>query len=503
MYTEKVLQCFKNTHYAQEMKDPDAVGEVGNVKCLLPEERIHKNDHLVCIKNISKNDKIISHDGKYHQISQVYSRKCKEKVITIQNKLGKTTLTAEHLVYALKVPKKRKFFDTIVKRTIIPAWYHAEDLEKRDVVLYPVFNEIEDKEYIEPDLSAAKFDFKSKKIPSKIELNADFLRLCGYFIAEGHAIVKPTRNSVRFAFHVNETKYIADVKNITKTVFGLDVFIREEPQNKLAVVIINNVFVAKLFQSLFGSGAKNKRIPHFMMLLPPEKQIALIMGMWRGDGHLTLKRKFPRASYTTISEQLIHQMKTLLLRQKIVPSVYTEEEKMTKGVLHQEAYRIHVGDRNSMIRLMNLLGIDYNYKLEQKDRSWFDQNYFYTPISGLEEKEYQGMVYNLEVPGTHSFATNSLLVHNCGDIMRVYLKIKDNRIVDITYLTYGCVAAIASTEALCKIVKGKTLDEALKLGHKDVIKELESLPAIKIHCSSLSIEALRKAIEDYKQKQPG
>ena len=112
------------------------------------------------------------------------------------------------MVYALKVPKKRKFFDTIVKRTIIPAWYHAEDLEKRDVVLYPVFNEIEDKEYIEPDLSAAKFDFKSKKIPSKIELNADFLRLCGYFIAEGHAIVKTSRNSVRFAFHINETKYV-------------------------------------------------------------------------------------------------------------------------------------------------------------------------------------------------------------------------------------------------------------------------------------------------------
>ena len=85
--------------------------------------------------------------------------------------------------------------------------------------------------------------------------------------------------------------------------------------------------------------------------------------------------------------------------------------------------------------------------------------------------------------------------------MRIYLKIKNNKITDITYLTYGCVAAIASTEALCKIVKGKTLDEALKINHKDVMKELETLPAIKIHCSSLSIEALRKAIEDYKEKK--
>ena len=88
----------------------------------------------------------------------------------------------------------------------------------------------------------------------------------------------------------------------------------------------------------------------------------------------------------------------------------------------------------------------------------------------------------------------------CGDIMRVYLKIKNNKIIDITYLTYGCVAAIASTEALCKIVKGKTLDEAIKINHKDIIAELDKLPTVKIHCSSLSIEALRKAIENYKGK---
>tara|TARA_Y100000031_G_C7906912_1_gene242057 strand:- start:119 stop:481 length:363 start_codon:yes stop_codon:yes gene_type:complete len=85
----------------------------------------------------------------------------------------------------------------------------------------------------------------------------------------------------------------------------------------------------------------------------------------------------------------------------------------------------------------------------------------------------------------------------CGDIMRVYLKINDNKITNISYLTYGCVAAIASTEALCKIVKGKTLDEAKEINHKDVIAELDKLPTVKIHCSSLSIEALGKAIENY------
>ncbi|MBU0459429.1 MAG: iron-sulfur cluster assembly scaffold protein [Nanoarchaeota archaeon] len=88
----------------------------------------------------------------------------------------------------------------------------------------------------------------------------------------------------------------------------------------------------------------------------------------------------------------------------------------------------------------------------------------------------------------------------CGDVMRIYLDIKDGVIKDISFKTYGCVAAIASTDAMCELVKGMKVEEAYKLTHKDVMRKLGDLPAIKIHCSSLSIEALRKAIENYKKK---
>ena len=89
----------------------------------------------------------------------------------------------------------------------------------------------------------------------------------------------------------------------------------------------------------------------------------------------------------------------------------------------------------------------------------------------------------------------------CGDIMRVYLKIEDNKIKDIKFKTYGCVAAIASTDYLCEIVKGKTLDEALKITNKDVIKKMGKVPTVKLHCSVLAQNALKKAIEKYKEKQ--
>tara|TARA_Y100000034_G_scaffold24312_3_gene28342 strand:- start:6948 stop:7319 length:372 start_codon:yes stop_codon:yes gene_type:complete len=88
----------------------------------------------------------------------------------------------------------------------------------------------------------------------------------------------------------------------------------------------------------------------------------------------------------------------------------------------------------------------------------------------------------------------------CGDIMRIYLKIKNNKIKDIKFLTYGCVAAIAASDAMCKLAKGKTLEQALKITAKDITKELGNLPTIKFHCSILGTEALENAIKDYKKR---
>ena len=89
----------------------------------------------------------------------------------------------------------------------------------------------------------------------------------------------------------------------------------------------------------------------------------------------------------------------------------------------------------------------------------------------------------------------------CGDVMAVYIKVKDNKIVDIKFKTFGCTAAIATSSILTEIVKGKTIDEALKVTRDDVANELGGLPAIKMHCSNLAADALREAIKDYRKKK--
>lgn len=88
----------------------------------------------------------------------------------------------------------------------------------------------------------------------------------------------------------------------------------------------------------------------------------------------------------------------------------------------------------------------------------------------------------------------------CGDIMRLYIKVKDNVIVDAKFKTYGCGAAIATSSMVTELVKGKTVDEALRISNRAVAEALGGLPPIKMHCSLLAEEALKSAIDDYLKK---
>lgn len=87
----------------------------------------------------------------------------------------------------------------------------------------------------------------------------------------------------------------------------------------------------------------------------------------------------------------------------------------------------------------------------------------------------------------------------CGDILRVYLKVKDNIIEDASFLTYGCGAAIASSSIAMSMIIGKSVDEALSLTNKDFINALGELPPQKIHCSVLADEAIKAAVDNYKE----
>lgn len=88
----------------------------------------------------------------------------------------------------------------------------------------------------------------------------------------------------------------------------------------------------------------------------------------------------------------------------------------------------------------------------------------------------------------------------CGDIMRIYLLIEEETIVDVKFKTFGCGSAIASSSVSTELIKGKTVEEALALTNKQVVNELGGLPPVKMHCSVLAEQAIKAAIWDYSQK---
>jgi nitrogen fixation protein NifU and related proteins len=505
-YTKKVFEHFQNPKNLGEIKNADAVGTLGNPVCLPPNEKIYLNGSLTEIKKSKKNDLVNSHDSTRNKVLLTPSRKYSGRIIFLQNNLGKVNLTPEHLILAIKLPTHYNYLRTRNKQKLIPSWYHAKDLKKRDIILYPIMKNTQDKKVLEIDIPKYKYDFKSKKIPKKISVNDSLLRLIGYFMSEGNIQDKPSKTYISFTLNINENDIARDISKISKEIFDIEVKIKEIPKRNTLIVYLYNAQLARFFKKLFGNGAQNKKLPEFIMSLPTEKQKSLIYGLWRGDGYINLNRKGPRAGYATISYQLSQQIKVLLLRQEIIPSIYEEKAKISKWANHKKAYRIHIGQRNSLINLCKILKIKYTPKSYISVTSWLDKNFLYTPITKIKNSNYSGKVHNLEVETTHSYLSEAFTLHNCGDVMKIYLKISKNKagkeiIKDIKFQTMGCAAAIATSSMITELAKGKTLAQAKKITNQNVSSALKGLPPIKMHCSNLAANCLKDTISKYENKR--
>jgi len=504
-YTSTVMEHFKAPHNYGKIKDADGIGKVGNLVCVLPAEKIHLQNEIKSLEDLKIGEMVLSHTGFSNKIEQAVSRVYQGKIVELKNKLGTVNLTPEHLVYAIKPPKGDKFLRTKYRRQLMPAWYHSTHLEKGDIVLYPVPREVKNTEFIEINIPKEKYDFKSIEISKRIKLDKDILKLFGYFLAEGCIGERKCNNYLSFTLHIEEKDIVDDIKKTAEKI-GLKAVVREIPERKTVTVSLYSAILSRYFKQLFGKYAYGKSIPGFLMVLPPEMQKYLVYGMWKGDGYVNLERDGARAGFVTVSYAIAQQMKILLLRQGIVLSIYRDKQRVVSGVNHKDSYRIHVGQRESLIKLCGILDIKYNPKSFAREKSWIDDRYLYTAISDVKEYDYDGKVCNLEVGKAHSFTTESFCIHNCGDVMWLYIKVAKNKagkeiVKDIKFETFGCVAAIATSSAITDIAKGMDLEKAVLINKQEIVDQLGGLPPIKLHCSVLAADALAEAIYDYYTKQ--
>jgi nitrogen fixation NifU-like protein len=493
LYSEKVIEHFRNPRNVGEIPDADGVGTVGNPVCLAPETLVCTDDGLIPIRDVSVNQKVLGHDGRYHVIEKVIARPYKGKIYRIvADSLGSTVLTPDHHVSALKashIPRKNRLGTKYLRD-----WYAADELEKGDILLYPVPNEILDTEKMPFDIEKPYFDFKGKLPLNEITVDSEFLRVVGYYLSEGCVRTQPCRETLGFLFDRKEERCIEDVINYINRIFHLEPALTRKKHNAVTVEF-HSAGLARFFAKHFGGRADDKHVPGWMMLLPLKKQEALLCGLWRGDGYV----KVQAARFATISEQLAFQVRTLLLRQEIIMSF---REEAADGVC-KKRYSISVSDKRSLEKLARITGLRLRIpkRLRNHHKTWFENGYFHVPVWRVEPLAYDGLVCNLEVEGSHSYVSNSITLHNCGDLMTIYIKVKDDRIVDLKFKTFGCGAAIATSSMITELARGKTLDEAMKITRADVAESLGGLPPIKMHCSNLAADALHAAIEDYRRRK--
>lgn len=492
-YSEKVMDHFRNPRNVGEISDASGIGNVGNPVCVVPQTLIFTNPNVQEIKDVSGGTRVLSHDGNYHKVETLHNRLYKGKIYSVTvNNLGASFLTPEHHILALKVPKPDKFY---WYKKFIPDWHSAEELKKGDLILYPIPRQTKEINEISFDIKKSKWDFKSQTLPKKIIISEEFLRLVGYYLAEGYTRVDPCKGTVGFVFGAKEKKYVKDTVLLMKKVFGIKPA-KLEPRHNATGIVFYSARLARFFTKHFGKGALDKHLPDWAIQLSEKKQENILCGLFRGDGYIDIKRQ--RAKYVTISKQLAYQLRLLLLRQRIISN-------FSKGKaygMHRESYLFYIQDNESLRKIIRITG--FNIKVRPRElsahKSWFDENFFYTTIREIKPSGYEGVVYNLDVEDAHSYVSEALTLHNCGDIMRMYIKVENDIIVDAKFKTFGCGAAIATSSMVTEMVKGKTVEEALAISNRAVAEALGGLPPIKMHCSVLAEQALRSALADYYKK---
>ena len=251
-------------------------------------------------------------------------------------------------------------------------------------------------------------------IPNKISLDADLMRLFGYYLSEGSITNKS--QYIVFTFHKKETQYINDVRDIVKTKFGFDVSLINT--RNTTVVSINSIILANMFVALLGRRSNTKFIPQGMMTLHKDLQLQLLLGIYRGDGTL-LRRKNNRMMVTLglVNEQVIHSVWQILLRLGIPASVSkTKVPKLGRyNVWLCRYYHDTVGlteqiwpERAAGINFAIYKGSDNTYK--------FINGQPFFKVKSITTEKYVGKVYNLEVEDDHSYAVETnFACHNCFD----------------------------------------------------------------------------------------
>ena len=477
-YSEKVMDHFRNPRNVGEMENPDGVGHVGNpvcgdvmelyikVKddvivdakfktfgCLPPDEKIVlSNGEWEKISAVIKGTKVLNGRRKNTEVVKTYNRNYRGQILKIcpfVSPFNEFFVTPEHPILSLRrskiegsrISNKRCNWLRINKDKLMSAQFEfakAKDLNSGDYLIYTVNKDVRDNE------------FYSSKL----------MRLIGYYLAEGY--ISAQSGVVIFALNKNETKIIKEIETLIYHLYKKEA--KKRIRDNVTEVYLCSRKVVRFLTKVAGEKAHFKSVNKEIMLLPFEKQWQMVETYLAGDGDFYRRRLKDSLTYriTTVSQNLAIQIQEILGRGGIFASI--------RPVYKTNCF---IGGR----KLKNSFQYIISFKLRRKHQFVHNkENYFLIPIKKIEKISYRGKVYNFQVLGEpNTYLIRGFVVHNCG-------------------------AAIATSSMVTELIKGKKIEEVLKISNRAVAEALGGLPAIKMHCSVLAEQALKSAIDDYYQK---
>jgi intein/homing endonuclease len=400
----------KEDHEGHEVRWKDGVSKEYGVHgvavavdfdiCLPPESMIHVNASMDRIEKLRPGERVLGHDGKYHRVTKTFVRPFSGKLVTLKDRGGLAVrLTPNHPVLVKERNSRHQFWSNKE-----PKWVRADQITKNHLVIQPVISEVKDLEFVEYSCLQHADGPILDRVPRKVEVSEDFLRIAGYYLSEGGL----TNNyRVTFTFHYQEKEYVRDVTLRLKRLFpSLNVLVREFPEHHSATVVVNSVELNALL-AMFGTKAENKHLPHWAMVLPLAKQREILVGTLRGDGSLDEKQS--RFVYVTTSRQLAEQVKHLLLRQGICSAIHTQDAHES----HKVAYYVSVANGEDLTKLGQVTGFSVQNKRRKTTRMLIRDGLLYSAVAKIGRVAYNGPVHNLEVENVNSFVCGNMTVHNC------------------------------------------------------------------------------------------
>jgi hypothetical protein len=372
--------------------------------CLPPGEPVSTADGPKPIEAVEEGEHVLGHDGAYHRVLWRTHRAWTGHLVEIRpTGLPPVRLTEHHRVWAFPRPTRRKGgrdpwpgISTARDGGATPRWVPAGAIRPGWVVALPVLREKEDRAVVTADGLGV------------LPVDDEFLTLCGYYLAEGTLCGKGGKpHQQRFSFREREASY---VERLRSALARLGVPAKLVHRRHTTEVITRSLALGRLLDGLFGRGAASKRLPGWMLVLPHDKQRALVRALWEGDGYLGRVRGYRRAGYPSSSYVLAVQVHQMLLRLGVAAFLRHRDQRGRR-----RNWVVSVTSRRALDRLCAVLGRPAVEAPEAAltGQAPLDEARLLVGVRAVRRVRYTGCVHNLEVEGAHSFASPSGALHNC------------------------------------------------------------------------------------------